>query len=92
MTVEDNLIAIVSSVIATLIASGLIWVFRRQLGQALVALDMPAGAVFAWVMAFIVLAVFIVFPLIDREVPGILESVLVMLLISLAMTTFSKRR
>lgn len=47
MTIEELLITIAIGVIATLIASGVIWVFRKPIRQALAALDMSTGAVLA---------------------------------------------
>ena len=61
--------AVAVGVIATLIASGLVWVFRRQVSQALAALDMSTGAILGWVMAFVIMGVIIVFPLIGVEIP-----------------------
>lgn len=87
MGVVEVIYAIGITAVATLIVSVLSWVFRRQLGQAIAALDMSTGAVFAWVMAFIMLAVIIVFPLIDVEVPGTLTGVFGFLIGSLAIST-----
>ena len=92
MTVNEILISIAVGVLATLIASGLIWFFRRQLRQAIAALDMSAGAIFAWVMAFIMLAVIIVFPLIGTEIPGTLTGIFAFTVgVLLAATVFSRR-
>ena len=92
MTIEEVLIAIGIAVLAALVVSALGWVFRRQLGQALAALDMSAGAVFAWVMAFIMLTVIIVFPLIEIEIPGTLTGVFAVLVGFLIVSTVWKRR
>ena len=75
MSIEDVLIAIGITVIAALVVSVLGWIFRRQVAQALLALDMSTATVFGWVMAFIMLGVIIVFPLIDIETPTTLRSV-----------------
>lgn len=92
MTIEEVLIAIGIAVLAALVVSALGWIFRRQLSRALAALDMSAGGVFAWVMAFIMLAVIIVFPLIDVEIPGTVTVVFAFLMGSLAISTVWKRR
>lgn len=92
MTINEMLVAIAIGVIATLLASGLIWIFRRQLRQALAALDLSTGAILAWLMAFIMLAVIIVFPLIGTKIPitliGVFPFMIGMLLIG---TVNSKR-
>ena len=92
MTIEEVLIAIGIAVLAALVVSALGWIFRRQLSRALAALDMSAGGVFAWVMAFIMLAAIIVFPLIDVEIPVTLTGVFAFLMVSLAISTVWKRR
>ena len=92
MTIEEFLIAIGIAVLAALLVSALGWIFRHQLSRALAALDMSAGAVFAWVMAFIMLTVIIVFPLIDVEIPGTLTAIFAFLIGSLAISTVWKRR
>ena len=92
MTINEMLVVIALGVIATLLASGLIWVFRRQLRQALVALDLSTGAILAWLMAFIMLAVIIVFPLIGTEIPMSLIAVFPFMIgVLLAATVNSKR-
>ena len=92
MSIEEILIAIGIAVLATLIVSVLSWVFRRQLGRALATLDMSAGGVFAWAMAFIMVAVIIVFPLIDVEIPVAITAMFGFLIVSLAVSTVWKRR
>lgn len=92
MTIDDILISVGIGVIATLIASGLIWVFRRQLRQALATLDMSTGAALAWLMAFIMLAVIIVFPLINTEMPGALTGIFAFMIGVLLVATVSSRR
>ena len=92
MYIEDVLIAIGIGVIATLIASGVIWIFRRQVSQALTALDMSAGAIFGWVMAYIILGVIIVFALQGIEVPIVLTSMFGLLIVVLITTTVWRRR
>lgn len=92
MTISEILVAIAVGVIATLLGSGLIWVFRRQLRQALAALDMSTGAILAWLMAFIMLAVIIVFPLMGAEIPGTLMGTFPpMIGMLLVATVYSKR-
>ena len=92
MEIEETLITIGAGVIGTLIATGLIWFFRRQLSQALEALDMSAGGVLAWTMAFIMLAVIITFPLIDVEIPTAIIGVFAVLVGILATGTVWRRR
>ncbi len=75
--IDDLLIAIVVSVVATLIASGLLWFFRRQLNEALRSLDMSAGAVFAWIVLLICLAVVIVFSVVGIDIPSAINTILV---------------
>ena len=77
--------------IGTLITSGLIWVFRRQLRQAFAALDMSTGAILAWVMAFIMLAVVIVFPLIGVDTPGGIPGILAFMIGILLVSTVWRR-
>ena len=91
MTMSEILVSIAIGVVATLMASGLIWFFRRQLRQALAVLDMSTGAVLAWLMAFIMLAVMIVFPLMDIEIPAALVGVFAFIIGSLMITTVFKK-
>ena len=92
MTLDNLLISIGVGVIASLVASALIWVFRRQLRQAFVALDMSTGAILAWVMAFVMLAVIIVFPLIGVDTPAGLIGMLAVMVGSLIGSTVWRRR
>ena len=92
MTIDDILISIGVGVTATLIASGLIWVFRRQLRQALATLDMSTGAALAWLMAFIMLAVIIIFPLMGTEIPGTLTWVFAFMIGVLLIATVSSKK
>ena len=91
MTIEDLLISIGVGVIATLVASALIWVFRRQLREAFAALDMSTGAILAWVMAFIMLAVVIVFPLIGVDTPAGMLGLLAVIIGFLIVSTVWRR-
>ena len=75
--IDDMLIAIVVSVVATLIASGLLWFFRRQVSETLRSLDMSAGAVFAWIVVFICLAVVIVFSVVGIDIPSTINAIAV---------------
>ena len=92
MTINEMLVAIAVGVIATLLASGLIWVFRRQLRQALAALDMSTGAILAWLMAFIMLAVITVFPLMGTEIPGTLMGTFPFMIGVLLVATVNSKR
>ena len=92
MGVVEVIYAIGITAVATLIVSVLSWVFRRQLGQAIAALDMSTGAVLGWVMAFIILAVFIMFTLNDLEVPETLRGVFAVMIGVLLASTVWKRR
>ena len=92
MTINEILVAIAVGVIATLLASGLIWVFRRQLRQAIAALDLSTGAILAWLMAFIMLAVIIVFPLMDTEIPGTLIGIFPFMIGVLLIATVNSKK
>lgn len=70
MSVEQAVIAILLGVVASLASAGILWAFRRQVRDTLTALDMSAGAALGWLMAFVMLAVIIVFPLIGKDIPG----------------------
>lgn len=90
--IDDMLIAIVVSVVATLIASGLLWFFRRQLNEALRSLDMSAGAAFAWAVVFICLTVVIVFAVIGIDIPSTINAIAVVGFGFLVATTVWRRR
>ena len=92
MTIEEVLIGVSIGVIATLLGSGLIWVFHRQLRPALAYLDLSTGAILAWLMAFIMLAVIIVFPLLGFEIPLILTGIFAFTVGVLITTTVSSKR
>ena len=92
MTIEESLITIAIGVIATLIASGVIWVFRKPIRQALAALDMSTGAVLAWLLVFIMLGVVIAFSLIGTEIPTLFYVMLPMVVIYVMMETVNRRR
>ena len=92
MTIEEVLITIAIGVIATLIASGVIWVFRKPIRQALAALDMSTGAVLAWLLVFIMLGVVIVFSLIGTEIPTLFYVMLPTVVIYVMMETVNRRR
>ena len=92
MTIEEVLITIAIGVIATLIASGVIWVFRKPIRQALAALDMSTGAVLAWLLVFIMLGVVIAFSLIGTEIPTLFYVMLPMVVIYVMMETVNRRR
>lgn len=92
MTLDEILIAIAIGVIATLIASGVIWVFRRPIRQVLAALDMSTGAVLAWLLVFIMLGVAITFPLIGTEIPMLIYLMFPMVVIYVMMGTINRRR
>ena len=92
MTIEELLITIAIGVIATLIASGVIWVFRKPIRQALAALDMSTGAVLAWLLVFIMLGVVIAFSLIGTEIPTLFYVMLPMVVIYVMMETVNRRR
>ena len=74
-------------VIASLIAAGLLWFFRKQLRESVAAIDMSSGALFGWLMAFVILAVFVAFPLMNKDVPAGLAIVFSILVVYLLMET-----
>ena len=90
--IDDMLVAIVVSVVATLIASGLLWFFRRQVSETLRSLDMSAGAAFAWAVVFICLTTVIVFAVLGIDIPIVITMILTSGFISLLMTTVWRRR
>ena len=92
LSIGEIPIHIVIGVVASLIATGLVWFFRRQISTAISFLDMSAGAAFAWLMVFIMLGAVIVFPLIDVEIPAVLYLLLPMMVIVLLMGTVLRRR
>lgn len=90
--IDDMLIAIVVSVVATLIASGLLWFFRRQVSETLRSLDMSAGAAFAWAVVFICLTVVIVFSVVGIDIPSTINVILISGFGFLVATTVWRRR
>ena len=90
--IDDLLIAIVVSVVATLIASGLLWFFRRQVSETLRSLDMSAGAAFAWVVVLVCLAVVIVFSVVGIDIPSTINVILISGFGFLVATTVWRRR
>ena len=90
--IDDMLIAIVVSVVATLIASGLLWFFRRQVSETLRSLDMSAGAAFAWAVVFICLTTVIVFSVVGIDIPSAIDTIVVFGFAALIGTTVWRRR
>lgn len=83
---------LVIGVIASLIGGCLLWFFRRQVYAGLSKLDMSAGAALAWLMSFLILAVLVIFPLIDVEPPSGLLALLAFLVASLLGSTVWRRK
>ena len=77
---EDRMVDIGIGVIATLIGSGLLWIFRRRVREAIATLDISTGEILAWLMAFSIL-VAIVAPITDAKVKSSLIIVLTLIVI-----------
>ena len=87
----DAINVVALGVIASLIAAGVLWFFRARIGAFARGLDMSAGALLGWLMAFVVLAAHIVFTLIGEDIPFPLSSVLLILVVYLLMSTVARR-
>ncbi len=74
MTIAEVTISIGIGVISGLVTSGLIWlwVFRRRVRKWISTRNISVGESFGWLMAFTMLTVIIVFPLIGLETPDVL--------------------
>ena len=81
MNGQEKVITIFLGIISSLVAGGILWFFRQQVRELMTALDMSTGALLGWLMAFIMLAVIIVFPLIDTPVPGTLTGIFAVLVV-----------
>ncbi len=89
---QQMVVAISLGVISSLIAGSILWFFREQVHEVLAALDMSTGAAFAWIMAFIMLAVIIAFPLMDKDIPSPVTSSFAVLVGWLLASTVWRRR
>ena len=69
MGIGDLLAEITIGVIASLVAAGLIWYFRRQIREAIAGLDISAGAVLGWVLLYLLVVIVFVLALLDKEIP-----------------------
>ena len=67
---------LVVGVIATLLASGILYALRRQIKEQLSALNLSPGVV----LIFVIVTVNIVFPLIEIEIPTALNLLLFFLI------------
>lgn len=85
-------VALAVGVGASLIAGAIGWFFRRQLLASISSLDMSTGAILAWLMAFIMLGVIIVFPLMGFEIPGALTGIFAFMIGMLLVSTVSSKR
>ena len=69
MSLEQIPWVLVLGVSSSLIAAGVLWFLRRQVIEIASGLDMSAGGLLAWIMAFSLMIVMVVFAIYRIEIP-----------------------
>ena len=92
MSIDQAIVAVVLGTVGSLLATAVLWAFRRQIRDTLSRLDMTAGAAFGWLMAFAMLVVMVIFPLVDKDVPDAVSGVFPVLVAMLVVVTAANRR